>query len=612
MAGPWERYQSVEPQGQGPWAKYATPMPAIEDRTEKAQTSLEAPVADGEDPYDRSMMFPISWNKKTNQPEFAVPGLIKGLWESGKAAVTAPGRALSGELQVRGPDGHTTPEAVQEGLNMAMWSTPPTPGKLQWAPRTTATKPKPEGLAVAEAATRQGVELPKAVVSDKTSVQQIGKTVANIPVAGTPLRKASEKAIGQLDDAAKTVERGYGTGSPSSAGSMVRDDITDYASNILSERVGARYDAVDKLVQPNVVTQLSKTKQVADDILARRQNAMLPGDSKAVETIRAAASSPQGLNYEGIKDLRTSIGEMMKPQNLSSSGMSEAELKRIYGALTDDLKSAVQRGGGENALKAWEGANQFAASVAKERKALQKVLGQSQPKSDEAVFDTLYKMAGSASRADISTLAKARQAVSKESWDEMSSAVLSQMGRDADGKFSPDRFLTAYGKLSEGGKKILFSTTEKKDLAKSLDDIAMVSRRFKQLNQFANPSGTAQSIFSGGLVGGGVAAPMTTLSSVAGGRIAASLLAKPVTAKKVADWAKAYEAAVSKPSPSTKALLEQRTKALTTIIAAERGGAASLPILNNSSKAVADDGKSDPNGKENKQESKPYYIPYPA
>lgn len=561
-----------------------------------------------EDPYDRSTILPLSRNKQTGEIDFTVPGILKGIYESGKSAVTAPGRAMSGELQVMGPDGHATPEAIKEGLNMSVWATPAPAMRYKFAPRPKAPLTKPEGLGVAEAAARQGIEIPRAAISDKTAVQQAGKTVANIPIAGTPLRQASSKAIGQLDDAARAVEQGYGTGSAATAGSMVRSDVAGYAKSILPEKVSSKYKAVDKLVQPNVVTPLTKTRRVAAEILVKRQNAKIPGESKAVKMIEEAANSPQGLNYDGLKDLRTAVGELMdNPQALAQANMSGAEVKRIYSALTDDLRNAVLRGGGDKALKAWESANAFAAKTSSERKALQKVIGRD--RSDEAIFESLQKMAGSSSRADIAKLAQARAAVSKESWDELSSAVIARMGRDVDGNFTPDRFLTAYGKLSENGKAVLFKTTGKKNLAKSLDDIAEVSRRFKQLNQFANPSGTAQSAIQYAMGAGAVVDPVSTLTTMAGGRVAAKLLSKPMTAEKVAAWAKAYEQAALKPTPASRALLEDRTKTLTALITAERGVAA--PLLHSPNKAIADPEYADPRGGEEIEGSGPsQYDPF--
>ncbi|MGV2975688.1 hypothetical protein AB1P65_09545 [Roseibium alexandrii] len=561
------------------------------------QQAQAAPTPQGSDPYERSTILPFSRNKETGEIDMTVPGLLQDVYKAGKQAFTAPGRALAGELDLSGPGGMR--RGVEEGLNMALFTSPASPAQTVMSRSApAAVKPKPEKLAVAESAARQGVELPAGVASDAMVPQQLSKTVASVPWAGTPLRQSSERALGQLDDAARQVQQGYGSGSRSVAGSMVRSDMTNYAKSILPEKVSAKYALVDDLVQPNVVSKLESTKRVADSITAKRLNADLPGSSKAVEMIRKAADNPQGLNYEGIKTLRTSVGEVLNnPQQLAASKMSEGELKQIYGALTQDLERSVGKSGGKKAMDAWRSANTFAAKTAKDRKALDKIIGKD--KSDEAIFESLQRMAGSTAQGDVKRLAMARKSVSPETWDELASSVVSRIGRDAEGNFSPDRFLTAYGKLSPQGKAVLFNSSRNKELGRSLEDIAKISSRFKQLNQYANPSGTGQTVATFALGAAALPEPMTVLSSMASGRVIANMLSKPVTADKVAKWAQAYERSLTKPTPATQRILQEHTQSLAvTVSAIERG--LSAPVLNRASQAIA--GPEDQNGGRNENE----------
>lgn len=562
-----------------------------------------AKPAPSADTFQRSTILPLGKDTETGEISLAVPGLLKSIYESGRDAVTLPSRVMSGEVPMYDAQGNISQDLIGESTNAALWMSPASPASGMRMATPKGPRPKPEGVNVAEAAQRLNVSLPRAAVSDSVAVQQAGKTVANIPVGGTPLRKASETAIQQLDDAARGIQQGYGSGSVAQAGSLAREGVTDFTKNVLKQRVAQRYDTVDSLVTQNVTTPLSSTARTAADILATRQNARMTGDSKAVGLVRRALNERGGLNYQGIKDLRTSIGELIDEPTLLPAGVSQAELKRIYASLTDDLKNAVQRGGGEQALKRWEEANTFAAKVAQDRKALQSVLGRQT--SDEGIFAKIQAMAGSNSRADQNGLMRVRRAVSKETWDELSSAVISNLGRDAAGQFSPDRFLTSYGKLSPTGKAMLFKTTGKKELAQSLDDLATVSARFRQLNQYANPSGTAQAGLTGALGAGIIVDPTTAIGTVVGSRVLANVLAKPVSAKKLAQWAKAYEQAAVKPSVSTTALLEARAKVLAAELVAETGAqsiaAQLVPALSRIRQVPADQGNENQGAEENKQ-----------
>jgi len=513
----------------------------------------------------RGTLVPYKQNLDTGELSLAVPKLAEAIWDSAKSAVTAPGRAMSGELQVTGPDGRTSMEAIGEGLNAAAWMSPASPAAGLALKPAKGLTPKPEGLQAAEAARRLGVDLPRAVTSESTAVQQAGKGLTNVPIGGTPLRKASETAISQLDDAAKNVQQAFGSGSVERAGSMARESMTDFATNTLKDAVTKKYNAVDDLVAQNVLTPLSETSKVASDILLRRGNAKISGNSRAVELVRKAVGEKSGLNYQGIKDLRTNVGELIENPSLRPAGMAEGELKRIYSALSDDLRNAVGRAGGEKGSKAFEEANAYAARVAKERQALDSIIGRQT--SDEGIFAKIQAMAGSTSRADMQNLMRVKGSVGKDTWDELASATLARMGRDPDGKFSPDRFLTAYGKMSENGKKAMFGGNH----AQAIDDIAAVSRRFKQMNQYANPSGTAQNVIGPAIGFGAISEPVTMISSVAGARVASSILAKPLSADKVAKWAKAYEAAALKPSVKTSAMLNARARVLSLEVAKEMG-----------------------------------------
>lgn len=514
-------------------------------------------IAEQPQPEQKGSILPISRDAGGNvsfDSDAGITGVIK-------RAVTLPGDVMAGDVDPLSDEG------IGRAAEFAGVFTPVSPaaGTDKGIAALAGQQPRP-GMDVAAAANRVGVDLPRAVASDSTAVQQGGKILTNVPIGGTPLRKASTTAIEQLGAAAGRVQQGFGSGNVANAGSAARQGITDYATKTLTSRVRDAYDGVDALVTQNVTTPLSSTAKVVTDIGARRTNAGLP-ESGAAGIVRKALENKDGLNYQGIKDLRTAVGEMLDKPDLTANGFSQAELRQIYGGLTDDLKNAVSRAGGEKAAKAFESANQLAAKTSREREALNKVLGRDI--SDERLFDRITAMAGSNSRADRVSLARVRNAVSPETWDEMASGVISRLGRDADGNFSPDRFVTGYGKLSPEGKSALFGG--KKELAQSLDDIAAVSRRFKKLNEFANPSGTAQSAVGAGYLSGVFLDPATVVGSVVGARVLSNIMAKPVGAKALAAYAKAYERQATKPSKAASQAFINTSRAVAAIAAHEAG-----------------------------------------
>lgn len=408
--------------------------------------------------------------------------------------------------------------------------------------------------AVAEAADRLGVQVPKAVATESRALQQIAAAESKMPFSGPMLAKAAEKTTQQIGDAADRVAAEYGATSAAGAGSAIREGIEAGWGGRAKENLAKLYGQVDSLVDPNAAATLNRTRDVVADIVAERTAQRVGDAGKAVNFVLDAVKDPKGLTYQGVKGLRERIGEMLPNQNaLASMGISHRELSRIYGSLSDDLRQVVGQSGGARAVQAFERANSYARNVAGAREQLQKL---TKATSDEEILQRLQSAASSKGSANISLLGRARKASGPAAWDEMSGTLFSRLGRDAESNFSPARFITDWGRLSEPAKKILFNSTDRGDLAKSIDDIATISSRFKQLQQFANPSGTAQSVLTAsgiGAIGKAVVGiePVTTFALLAGNAGLAKALSTPATAKSMARWSKFMETAVRKPSRGT-------------------------------------------------------------
>jgi hypothetical protein len=89
----------------------------------RAEATTPAPASD---PLQRSYIIPMARNTATGQNEWAlpkvitgIPDLAKGIYEGIAGGVMAPGDALNGNLEVMGPDGHVTPEAIGRSADLA-------------------------------------------------------------------------------------------------------------------------------------------------------------------------------------------------------------------------------------------------------------------------------------------------------------------------------------------------------------------------------------------------------------------------------------------------------------------------------------------------------------
>lgn len=479
-------------------------------------------------------------------------------------AETAVGGLINPEVAKQREESGAAYEDAKRSVDTAMAAGMPAKAKV---PAVAA--PLTEGQEVALAGQRAGVDLPRAVISDSKSVQQVGKIAANVPVAGQPLRKASQNAVQQMDDALAGARAGFGTSDAAGAGQAVREGVTEaIKSGPIKQKVDSLYADVDSLVNPTVTAPMPNTQAIASTLNSRRTNAALPG-SKNVAELEEALSRP-GMNYEGVKDLRSYFGEMMSGAKEIPQGMSMGEVKQIYGALSQDMRLVIARAGGPDGLKAYEVAEKAAKRWAGVREDLQRILN---VQSEEGVFSKIVTAAGSKSSADIQLLGRVRGAVGPDKWNEVSSALIERLGRAPDGSFSPDRMLgpSGLGGLSEEGKRLLFRSTGLASHADTIDDIAKISTRFKQLNQFANPSGTGQTTLGGALGMGVVADPVTTATTFLGSLGISAVLSRPASAKAMATWAKAYQKAAAQPTPANVNGYQQASKLFASSVATSAG-----------------------------------------
>lgn len=589
MAGPWEAYaQQASAQPQGPWSAYAAKV--------EQPVSEAAPAAPTEPTTSAAERLALDFmNQGSAAGQRTTPNIsaqMKNLVsadvhendageilyrdpQSGKLVPTDQSKQVAlrdpsdNKIKIfaRTPD---TDEGVLSSagrlLGTGLASGAPTSRATSLAAPVAAAPELRPGQQVVAAANRLSesgapVQVPRAVASDSMSIQQAGAATSNVPFAGTPLVKAAERTIKQLGEKSDEVSQGFGSGkSVAEAGDTARTAVKDWITGESAANASKLYDRVDGLVDPSVKTPLLNTRDTIADIAAKRSAAGL-SSGKATDSVLEAVQRNEGLTYDGVKTLRTSIGEDMS-RGILPEGVSAGELKSIYGALTKDLEASVQAAGGEKASAALSRANNYYRLISERRESLAKIVGSDGNAPAEAVLSRIESMAGSTSRADISKLAQARKAVGSGDWNELASTIVSRLGRDVEGQFSPQRFVTAYGKLSDAGKSVLFRSGGKGELANHLDDIAKVSSRFKELQKFANPSGTARAGF-GGLIGAGAfAEPVTTLTTVLGGRAVAMALAKPASAASIAKWSRANEAIVRSPSPARLAALNTASKNL--------------------------------------------------
>lgn len=433
------------------------------------------------------------------------------------------------------------------------------------------SKAVPAALSAAE---RIGVDLPVGIATESPIAGFAAQVAARAPGGGPMLKALDESKEALRGSAFRAAEMSGGTRDAAVAGDNYASAIENSFKPTVKSGVSAAYDNLSALMNPDVKTPLSQTKNSVDIIKSRRGESALQGAGKAASTVEEALSREGGLTFEGIKGLRTHVGEMLDG-GILPEGMSQTELRSIYAGLSDDLKSAAQNAGGSRAVLALERANELNKQVSDWKDGIRKVLGPS-TRSGEGISNAIIRMASSSVSGDIETLAKARSAVPKEVWQDIASTAIGRLGVSRNGEWTPAAFATDFRKLSDRGRALLFRSVGSGDVLPFLDDIAKVSQQFVDRGKLANTSGTAghNALYAaGGAIVAGVTTgrwepPLIAIGGIVGANGMSRLLARPATAASVARWSRVYSAFAKSPTPASQARLELASRNLSNTAAA--------------------------------------------
>ena len=274
------------------------------------------------------------------------------------------------------------------------------------------------------------------------------------------------------------------------------------AADRFKVRYSALEDAAENIIGRDTRVQPDNAAGLLDDIQARYAK-----DPKALSYLEKPISYLRGLvrqglepdappdamgdvSFSALRKARTHIGKSLEQPSISGYvGDEGAQFRRIYGALTEDIKAAADAAG-PDAKKAWETANRYARTNLKARiPALEDVAAKS---------DTAYKWLMQGSNDTGAKLAVMRKNLQPNEWDEIVATSIQRMGRATAGNqnaegdiFSPATFLTNWNKLSNGAKTELFGGKKYAGLRKELDNLLKISESVKDTSYVKNPSGTA-------------------------------------------------------------------------------------------------------------------------
>jgi hypothetical protein len=337
-------------------------------------------------------------------------------------------------------------------------------------------------------------------VTPTLGMQNVGLGVVEagldkIPFSTGQIRKATDRAQTQMEAAldrsvdkvgVPTTNTGAGEAAQTGAKAFV-EDFQDKAEEL--------FTSVDSKIGRNTFVTAPKTIGALQDLT--RYSSKYPNIDRFLKTPNFGRllkdlevdGALNALPYEALKELRSGIGRSIGKLNGPMSSLPEAELKRLYGVLSEDMRS-VAAGAGDDALKAFERANKFySAGMDRINGALKRITKADTP---EKAYDNILSLTTADSpRGSTAQLQQIKVSLPKEQWSTVSSTILRKLGEARVGQrgapdasdfaeFSPSTFLTNWNKMDKGAKTVLTSGNIPQSARKELDNLALVAQRFKE------------------------------------------------------------------------------------------------------------------------------------
>ncbi len=353
-------------------------------------------------------------------------------------------------------------------------------------------------------------------------------TLEKVPFASEIVARDASRAVGEIEGAfRKAVPGGL---SPSSAGELLQKGLTAFVGKF-KDRSNQLYDEVAKQIPPGTRVDVSNMRKSVDE--AKQYFAGNPELASKLGMTNwdgvLAEAEKNGISWQGVRQLRTQIGEAIGSNRGALADEDIGRLKGLYGALTQDMEAAA-KASGPQAYQAWTRANGFYKSGAKRvERSLDATISAKNPERAFEAFDALTK--ADRSTADIARMRQIKSSLSRDDWGQISSSIADRLGKaragaqSADGGvFSPATFLTEWNKMSPEAKRILFDEPVRIELEK----IAKVSERVRASGAERNLSNTGTIISATALAGAFMKAPTATATTLGGAVISAKAMTSPV------------------------------------------------------------------------------------
>jgi hypothetical protein len=372
-------------------------------------------------------------------------------------------------------------------------------------------------------------EVPTAGMASGKAGLQGAENISASAIGGAPLARKSEsiansiqQRLAKIADYISTKEGAENAGMEIQKGITGKNGFIDRFRSTSS----VLWNKSDSLIDKSLPVSLANTRGKLDQLVRGGKVGPILDNQKLVE-LKSVLDDPAPVDYQTLRDIRSSIGQKLGSNELLSD-IPRSELKQIYGALSQDIKTIASQSSPQ-ALQAFNRANKYTSSGHdRVDDYLQRIANKVNP---DEVFKAIAK--GGEGTKSINVIKKS---LKPEEWEVVASNVVRKLGRSPSGQqnavgddalgdaFSVDKFVTDWNKLGPARKSIFSGSDKIEAYGDDLSKIARAASVVKDAGRVSrNASGTAQAA-SKIAAGTGLATSVVTANPTILAATAASLV----------------------------------------------------------------------------------------
>jgi hypothetical protein len=382
-----------------------------------------------------------------------------------------------------------------------------------------------------EAADRLGISLPADVFSDNPQIRAAAGLTRSVAggEAEAAWRTTVSNAVDKADDVIKQFDATFveGTVAPGVVSQKIKDSLISQ-KKVLADEAKTLYDGANNQIKKEMIVGLPKLRETLEAV---EKEVTKEGMSATEKNLLKMVTDGKA-TYGQLMREKSLIGKALKREESPYGSMAEADLKRLYAALSEDQLTNAFNVGGDTLRKELRAANLL---YAKERALGQRIVTAFGEDIEGSIANKMRTAITSASKGDTGDFNRLLKAVPEDLRKETIATALASVTRSTRGAekggFGFSEFADIYPKLRANPPvyKTIVDTLGKES-ADVLRDLFEVSKRVTEARANVLTTGKANQALLQGMQAENLLGKLMESTIAKGTVVAATAMGGPVLA----------------------------------------------------------------------------------